>query len=121
MAKKVSIARQSLRLTGMFEAELLVELMLRIWHHPLATSPDFRNDLLESAAAVLRASLDGERCFIEIDPQNVNLVAAIWYAEVGAIEGNPDISTTERTHRRKWTETLKRSVPSCFCNPDRLS
>ena len=46
----MSIARASLKLSGLFEAELLLELMLRYWNHPLADDRDFRNNLLENAA-----------------------------------------------------------------------
>ena len=37
----MSIAKESLRMTGLFEAEVLVELMLRHWKHLLATDRDF--------------------------------------------------------------------------------
>jgi len=76
MAK--SVAKACLRFTGLFEAELLTELMLRFWKHPLADDAEFRSNLLESAADVLRASADGERIFDELKPNRVNFVAAIW-------------------------------------------
>lgn len=45
-----SIAKACLQMTGLFEAELLTELMLRFWNHPLAEDEDFRSSLLEAAA-----------------------------------------------------------------------
>jgi hypothetical protein len=49
----MSVAKRCLAFSGLFEAEVLIELMLRYWGHPLATDKDFRESLLESAASVL--------------------------------------------------------------------
>jgi hypothetical protein len=116
----VSIAKACLRLTGLFEAELLTELILRHWEHPCGADQTFRSALLESAAEVLRASIKGERLFEDIDPPNVNFVAALWYSESVALEQPSDIPKEELAGRRVWLETIPRAVPSCFCNPDFL-
>ena len=120
MAKKRSIAKQSLRLTGCFEAELLVSLLLAKWQHPLANDNEFSLNLLESAAEVLRASVHGDRLFQEISPTNVNLIAALWYAEATTLSADPSIPSPERAAREAWLEALRRTIPSCFCEPDLL-
>jgi hypothetical protein len=117
MAK--SIAKACLRFTGLFEAELLTELTLRYWGHPCASDPDFRSSLLESAADVLRVSIRGERLFEDIDPHNVNFIAALWYSEQVALQEG-GISKSELSERKKWLHQVQKSVPSCFCNPNRL-
>ena len=115
-----SIAKACLRFTGLFEAELLVELMLRYWDHPRADDREFRSGLLEAAAEVLRASVAGERLLDDVDPQYMNFVAAIWYAESVSLEEHAETSAKETRLRRKWLENLLHSLPSCFCNPDSL-
>src|SRR5262249_20700549 len=115
-----SIAEESLRLTGLFEAELLVELMLRHWQHPYADVVDFRQDLLEAAAGVLKASVAGQGILEEVAPEKMNLVAAVWYAESSSLDAEPDQSDDNYRRRRSWTETIRRSIPSCFCDPDLL-
>jgi hypothetical protein len=115
-----SIAKACLRLTGLFEAELLTELILKHWNHPLADDGDFRSALLEVAAQVLRASIDGQRLFDDINPQNVNLVAALWYSESVTVESPEPDDRGTIDDRRKWLETVRRSIPSCFCNPEHL-
>lgn len=116
----MSAAAESLRFTGLFESELLVELMLQYWNHPHADDESFRNALLESAAEVLRASIGGHVLLDEVAPPNMNLVSAIWYTESLAVQSEADIPMEERSLRDKWLETVRRAVPSCFCNPDRL-
>jgi hypothetical protein len=104
----------------MFEAELLVALMLERWKHPLSMDQEFQAQLLESAAEVLRASLAGGKLIAELDPQNVNLVAAICYAELATLAADRDIRPQERSEREAWVDMVRRSVPSCFCDPDLL-
>ncbi len=116
----MSIAQESLRLTGLFEAELLVELMLRYWRHPYADDVGFRQDLLEAAAEVLKASVADQQLLQEIAPQNMSLVAAVWYAESSSLDAAASLSTANNNERREWTEMVRRSVPSCFCDPDLL-
>lgn len=115
-----SIAKECLRFTGLFEAELLTELLLRYWEHPHANDPEFRSALLESAARVLRASIAGQHLFEDLAPQNVNFVAAIWYAESVSVDERGEMSSAERRKRVEWLEAVTRAIPSCFCNPEFL-
>ena len=112
------IARKSLELTGLFEAEVLVELMLRFWQHPLADDKEFRNDLLERTAEALRQAVSGGQVMADVEAENTNFIGALWYAEWSAIEEQQD-ETTEK--RRAWLETVRRAMPSCFCSPDDLT
>src|SRR5438552_18117287 len=114
-----SIAKACL-LTGLFEAELLTELILRFWNHPLAENENFRSSLLEAGAEALRASIAGERLFDDLEPKNVNFVAALWYAESIAVSDESQSPEAQLELRRKWLDTLLRALPSCFCNPDVL-
>jgi hypothetical protein len=118
----MSIASASLRLAGLYESELLVELMLRYWQHPFADDPEYRNSLLEAAVDALKGAASGQRLFDDIPPGRTNLVAAICYAELITIAGEsfgPD--QTSCALRRDWVEKVKRALPSCFCDPDLLS
>lgn len=119
-----SIASLSLRLSGLYEAELLVELMLRYWKHPLAEDADFRNSLLERAAEVLRTAVQGQPLLEGLPAEKTNLVAAIWYAEwasLGAEGSGGDADSALSNHRRGWLETVRHALPSCFCSPDLLA
>jgi hypothetical protein len=116
----MSTADQSLRLTGTFEAELLVELMLRFWQHPWAEDREFRNSLLESAAEALRASVAGQILVADVSPPNMNLVAAVWYVEWAAVADATERGTDELQRRQDWLDRLRRAIPSCFCDPDLL-
>lgn len=116
----MSIVRASLKLTGLFEAELLLELMLRYWSHPLADDRDFRNSLLENAAEALRIAAAGQKIIDGLPPRKTNLVAAIWYAEWAELDVTPDPDAENLEGRRKWLEVVRRAVPSCFCDPDQL-
>lgn len=118
-----SIASLSLRLSGLYEAELLVELMLRYWKHPLADDADFRSDLLENAAEALRMAVDGQSLIADVPAKKTNLVAAVWYVEWASLdaEGSGGLAGTPLSNqRREWLETVRRAVPSCFCSPDLL-
>ncbi len=116
----MTIAENSLNLTGLFEAELLVELMLRYWRHPLADDADFRQCLLEAAAGVLKASVHGQQLLEELPAQHMNLVAAVWYAEASSLDAEPNPSGEHYEKRREWSDTIRRAIPSCFCNPELL-
>ena len=109
------IAKKSLQLTGLYESELLTELLLRFWKHPLADDADFRLGLLESAAEVLRSSIDGEQLLEDMPPSEMNLVAAIWTAEWRSVSLDPEITNEERLTRIEWLTTIRRAIPSCFC------
>lgn len=114
------IAKTSLNFTGLYESELLVELMLRYWNHPNADDVDFRNVLLETAAEALRAAVAGQ-CLIEgLPPDQMNLVSAIWFAEWNRISNDAELSEHERLSIETWLVTLRRSVPGCFCDHEYL-
>lgn len=102
------ICSKCLELSGLFEAELLVELMLRFWMHPFADDRDFRNQLLESAAEHLKSSVEGRTLIADIPSSDFNLVMAIWYAEW------VDIGSKASKDRLAWLESVKRAIPSCF-------
>jgi hypothetical protein len=113
----MSVAKRSLAFSGLFEAELLTELMLRYWCHPLAEDSSFRHELLEGAANVLRASIKGEKLIEDIPPKQMNFVAAIWYVEWNAVAAGV---ADPNGRRQAWLDLVRRCVPSCFCDPRRL-
>jgi hypothetical protein len=115
-----SIAKACLQFTGLFEAELLTELILRFWNHPLAEDAGFRSSLLEAAAEALRAAIAGEQLFEDLEPKNVNFVAALWYAESIVISDANELPESQLELRRKWLDSVSRALPSCFCDPDSL-
>jgi hypothetical protein len=117
----MSIAEESLRITGLFEAELLLELMLRHWHHPLADDADFRIELLEHAAEALRLAVAGDVLISGLPAANTNLVAAIWYAEQSLSSVSTFESAGETPARVAWLDAVRHSLPSCFCDPGFLS
>ena len=114
----MSLAKKCLAFSGLFEAEVLVELMLRYWEHPLAANAEFRNSLLESACEVLRSSIAGQRLVEDIPPKQMNFVAAVWYVEWNALNSR---QAERKSQRRKWLDRVRKAIPSCFCPPDRLS
>jgi hypothetical protein len=115
----INIAKKSLEITGLFEAELIVWLMLRYWKHPFADNKDFANDLLESASSVLRSAAQGEQIIEGLPATALNLVAAIWYSEYCDVEsGGADPDTIGA--RQEWLEAVRRTLPSCFCDPSDL-
>jgi hypothetical protein len=116
----MSFTKKSLEMLGLFEAEVLLELMLRYWKHPLADDEEFRNDLLESAAEVLRASLEGERLIAALPPDQMNLIAAYWYAENSQLPTTRTVDDEILSRRIEWVKQVEKSLPSCFCPPDRL-
>src|SRR5262245_7270946 len=115
MKQERSIAERCYALSGLFEAELLLELMLRHWDHPMAAERDFRNELLESAVEVLRSSIRGEELVEGVPPQEVNLVMAIWFAEWSSVSRE---SSENAEGRKRWLSTVRRSVPSCLSDQD---
>lgn len=112
-----SIAQKSLDMAGMFEAEVLTELLLWRWNHPLRADAEFCNNLLEDAAAALRRAISGENLFDSVPAPQTNLIAAIWYAEWSSLEDGAEDPGGER-HR--WVDELRRSLPSCFCAQEDL-
>lgn len=121
MARRKTIAEKSLQFTGLFEAELLTQLMLRFWNHPHCADRDFANGLLESAAEILRSSIAGHRLIEELPPEQMSLVSAIWLAESISIAEDPDLEQTEQSARNRWLESLRRALPSCFCDQSLLN
>ena len=120
MTDERTIAELSLVFTGAFESELLTELMLRHWSHPLADEVDFRNHLLESAAEILGESVTGVRFIADLGPEHMNLVAALWLAESAMLENVGSLSIDQRADRETWLATVRRALPSCFCDPELL-
>jgi hypothetical protein len=117
----MSTAEESWRFCGLFEAELLLELMLRYWRHPLADKKEYRNELIESATEVLEASVGGTRLMEDVPPEQMNFVAAVWYAEWAGLQAAAsEIAPRERKAREKWLNVLRRAVPSCFCDQNDL-
>ena len=114
----MKIAEECLRLAHLFEAELLVELMLRFWRHPFANDEAFRNEILESAIEAIRSAVDGHQTIAGVKPENLNLVAAIWYAEFVALDTTEQVASLPG--RKAWLDEVRRSVPSCFCDPELL-
>ena len=113
----MSIAKRCLAFSGLFEAELLLELMLRYWQHPRASEQEFRNELLEGAADALRACVAGQQLMADLRPKETNFIAAAWYVEWSALESGAE---DPQGLRRAWLERVQRAIPSCFCSPDQL-
>jgi hypothetical protein len=113
----MSQLKTTIRFCGLFEAELLVDLMLRYWNHPLLGDKELMNYLVEAASEILKRSKGGDVFFEEIDPEDMNFVAAVWYAEFCHVQDSnePDVEK-----RRDWLQGVRRSLPSCFCDPDDL-
>lgn len=118
MAKR--IAKTSLNFTGLYESELLVELMLRHWSHPNVDDAVFRNDLLEIAAEALRAAVAGQQLIEGLPPDQMNLVSAVWFAEWNRISNDPDLSDEERSAVEGWLAIIRRSIPASFCDQQYL-
>jgi hypothetical protein len=114
-----SIAQRSLALCQTFEAELLLELMLRHWGHPLADDSEFRNHLLETATAVLDEAVQGTTFVEGVPPADTNFVAAVYYAETLAFQECID-APQQRNLREAWLTSIRRCLPSCFCDPGLL-
>lgn len=102
---------------GLFEAELLVELMLRYWGHPAATDREHANYLVEAAAEVLNQSADGAPFLEGVAAEDMNFVAAVWYAECCQVT---DANDAIMGQRRAWLDKVRRALPACFCDPDDL-
>ncbi len=114
-----SIAEKSFQITGLFEAELLVRLMLWRWKHPHADDAEFANGLVEDASNALRVAINGQKLIENIPPTDFNFVAAVWYAEHCALEiAEDDPQTIEA--RKDWLAAVRRTLPSCFCDPSDL-
>jgi len=114
-----SLTEKCLEITSLFEAELLVRLMLYHWNHPFAGDEDFANGLLEGASGALRSASQGEQLIKNIPTTSFNLVAAVWYVEYCEVE--KEETTCEDTEARKiWLSNVRKALPSCFCDPSDL-
>lgn len=113
----MTLPRILYEITGTFEFELLIELLLRHWGHPLADDEDFRNNLFEGTASVLRQAADGA-AFGDLAAEKVNLVFATWHVESSLALHETDSVAQEG--RKLWLEKIKRALPSCFCDPGLL-
>ena len=114
-----SISEKCLEMTSLFEAELLVRLMLRYWKHPLADDEEFANNLLEGASEALRSASKGELLIEGVPPTSLNFVAAVWYAEYCSLETAENSYKTIEA-RKDWLNVVRRTLPSCFCDPSDL-
>ena len=114
-----SIAEKSLHFCQLFEAELLLELMLRQWDHPLADDGEYRSQLLETTTRVLEEAARGTSFIESVAPSNMNFVAALYYAETRACEDSHD-SPEVRPLRENWLRKVRHCLPSCFCDPSLL-
>jgi hypothetical protein len=115
-----NLAKKSLEFTSLFEAEVFVWLMLKFWQHPLADDKEFANSLLESASEVLRNSSKGQQLIEGLPAKDLNFVAAVWYAEYCAVQSEEADSQTLEA-RKAWLAAVRRTLPSCFCNPEDLA
>lgn len=69
------------------------------------------------AAEVLNRSQAGEQFFEDIQPADMNLVAALWYAESCQVAA---VGEPEKQMRQDWLARVRRALPSCFCDPGEL-
>jgi hypothetical protein len=114
-----SIAEKSLGITSLFEAELLVRLMLRNWRHPFADDEDFASALLENASQALRDAAQGTQLIETVPATDLNFVAAVWYAESCDVEQGEG-EAQGLPARKAWLSAVRRALPSCFCDPSDL-
>lgn len=118
-----SNAARSFAICSLFESEVLIWLMLHNWKHPLTEDDDFRNQLLETATAVLEEAASGPRhnVFIEgLPAADMNLIAAVWYAEHRALDDLATMPRKQREARVQWLAAVRHALPSCFCPQDHL-
>ena len=114
-----SIVDITIDFSGLFESEVLTELLLRYWEHPLADDKEFRNNLLEAATDALRYAATGRKLIDSLPAQKTNFIVAIWYSESVSISTNDvDIPPDIMQERKAWLDRIKRSIPSCFREPD---
>lgn len=111
-------AERSFVLCSMFESEVLIWLLLKHWHHPFANNGEYRTSLLENATAVLDAARSGESIELipELPSKDMNLIAAIWYAEMCTLAEND----AESEKRNDFLRSVRRQFPSCFCDSDQF-
>ena len=118
MNEELNLPKILFDISGTFEFELLIELMLKHWEHPLAADDEFRNDVMESAASVLHQAAEGEAPTSDMRPNDVNLIFSVWHVESLFVAAEPDSDL--KKSRERWLDAIKRSLPSCFCDPEFL-
>jgi hypothetical protein len=117
MTEELNLPKILYHVTGTFEYELLVELVLRHWEHPFAADEEYRNFLLESTAELLAQASSGVQ-YGEMPANETNLIYALWYVESSATSQEPE--SAELAKRKKWLKAMRKSLPSCFCSQDML-
>lgn len=119
----ITNAQRSLRVCHLFESEVLTWLLLKQWNHPFSEDSDFRSALLETATEVLQAaSGNPHQVFIDGLPSgDMNLIAAIWYAEHCTVANQMTFEADEDPEgRRRWLAAIRHIFPSCFCSQNDL-
>jgi hypothetical protein len=111
-------AERSFLLCSMFESEVFVWLLMDQWQHPFTDDDEYRANLLENAAAVLDSARSGatHEFIAGLPPKDMNLIAAIWYAESCAFSEE----ATNSEKRDDWLRNIRRKFPSCFCDSDQF-
>lgn len=118
----MSLAEDALKICQLFEGELLLDLMLHHWAHPQAEDSDYKNDLIEKATEIIKASIGGEEFLVNLPPHQMNFVAAVWCAESTGLEASSsEITEEEFKKRQSWLYAVRKSIPSCFCEQDDLA
>ena len=118
MNEQLNLPKLLYGITGTFEFELLIELLLRQWNHPLALNEEYRNDLMEAVAEALNQAGQGKSLTEEMKPNEVNMIFAAWHIETSLVANEQDQDLKKQ--REQWLLSLRRSLPSCFCNQDLL-
>ncbi|QDU11277.1 hypothetical protein [Gimesia aquarii] len=114
-----SIVERTIDFSGLFESEVLTELLLRYYKHPLADDKEFRNNLLEAATGALRHAAAGMKLIDSLPAMKTNFIVAIWYSEgVSISTDDQDIPTEMMLERKAWLERIQRLIPSCFQEPE---
>ena len=116
--RETSTAGECLRFTSLFEAEVLAQLLLDRWDHPLASARTYASELVEQAREVLQRSGDGAVFIDNLEPEDMNFIAAVWYVEWVAIQN--DTGVDHYVERTNWLNNVRRTFPSCFCDPSDL-
>ena len=117
MASELNLPKILYQVTGTFEFELLIELLLRNFEHPLAYDSEYRNTVVESVAEILNRASQGE-AFGSMQPSHTNIVYSVWWVESRMIVQESEHKV--KAKRRKFLDAMKRSLPSCFCDQDQL-
>jgi len=118
MNDELNLPKILYQITGTFEYELLIELLLRNFNHPLADDTEFRNTIIETVAELLNRASKGET-FGNMQASHTNIVYSVWFVESDYVKRQSDPPFKEQ--RLDWLNKIKRSMPSCFCSQDLLS